>query len=320
MRLALLIFVTLIVSFNASWLLWRDRLTPTGLTALPAPQTALQRQFGSRLHAKLAADLRRPLPADFKAARGLRLTLDRLREETGVDIVANYASLARPGGVDESAPLAPVQLGGRPLHDALPALLAAVTTAQPLGVEADGDALVVDLKSRLGRDTTTRVYDVRDLLPAAPPPPPPAINAASVKVAADAIVTAIQRDVAPETWRRPHIGDDYSRVGRVRHFAGQLIVQHTPTGHQDVVDYLNTIRIGRARRDFGSRAGTLMGGSVAAVLAVALVRRMLVRRAARLAGLCRTCGYDLRASSDRCPECGTPVATQRVRRSVAPAT
>ena len=45
------------------------------------------------------------------------------------------------------------------------------------------------------------------------------------------------------------------------------------------------------------------------ILCISVGRRRLIYRTRMKQGLCLKCGYDLRASPERCPECGTPIPT-----------
>lgn len=55
------------------------------------------------------------------------------------------------------------------------------------------------------------------------------------------------------------------------------------------------------------RVPCLIFGVLAAILLIRNAIKWRAESVRRQTGCCLACGYDLRASKDRCPECGTPI-------------
>lgn len=62
---------------------------------------------------------------------------------------------------------------------------------------------------------------------------------------------------------------------------------------------------GAAKWTFAIRHGVVV--TLSLILPLYRGIAMIRRRKRTIPGFCSCCGYDLRASTDRCPECGTPI-------------
>ena len=125
---------------------------------------------------------------------------------------------------------------------------------------------------------------------------------------------SLQGRVGVELW-------DYRASGVAFGFSDALLVRHRsmPAAHARTSDWWSVVEVPSQRfgfvyrRDEGQQTPATVTGMAAPIWAVFLLMGLIparnlgmliaYRRRAR-AGACCSCGYDLRATPERCPECG----------------
>jgi hypothetical protein len=278
------VIFALLLALAAAWWLWGE------LLALPDPAparaTERQRQFGFRGSPAMMAKLERPLPTPFQLDGPLDRVLKDLGKTVDVEVDTKWSQV-RNAGISKNAPVR-LDVSGWRFGDALLKTLEHVGGGA-LACRATEEGIDVSTVADL-TDPRMAVYDLRDL-----------------GVRPEELVERIRTSVAPESWQgRTARSTARWQLGDVSARGGQLFVTQTEANQREVDHLIHGLRKAKRVRTFALRTAMLTTATVGLVLlAPAAYRRY---RVLREPWQCDHCGYDLRASTGRCPECGRPIS------------
>ena len=227
--------------------------------------------------------------------------LDRLRDEGHATIFVNWRAL-EAAGVKKTHAIT-IRLPAGRLADALTAVTHQIARELiPLSFQYDQGVIVISTRDDLSPNLIVRVYDVRDLLKNDQMMPFLRGSRSAAERWNDEL-TFVQQSVAPGSWR-----DNGGSVGSIRAISDQFIITQTEQNHREIAYQLERRRWLRGVKTFGARSGLLLVASLS--LAALLLSPLHRRQRRRACGQCLQCGYDLRATPDRCPECGAIVKAE----------
>ena len=150
-----------------------------------------------------------------------------------------------------------------------------------------------------------RVYDIHDLIPLDQNPS-----------ATKAIIHRLRERVASHSWQDGRFDQGPS----IRPLPRELVVVQTRENHVLVAHELAWMKWRRRVLQWTKRSTWV----IAPVFALAVCGEVIIARRRRHAAIrdrrCITCGYDLRASRDRCPECGRAIDADKSALADSPRT
>lgn len=264
--------------------MWRDLLSlPRGMSVPPLLNPHLTSYQFDGVEMPTLQLLQRQLPSDAVIAVRFDAALDDLSKYTGARFQVSWYAVARHG-LRNSAPVdAPKP--GMTLSQALSQILDSLGPQFRVKIEGDTFLIVTADDPSV---VQTRSYRLGVLLPPLLVPPP------------DPRVEAIRDELRREV---PLSVDPDGK--RFSFASGALTARDLPANHARIQLAIKWMQWRADAWRFATRAAACVAVSLLTCLSIRALLQWRARTIASRVGLCTACGYDLRATPARCPECGT---------------